>query len=342
MIADMWTNHVRVERNNFVFKSLSSWSCNFAVGCGHACRFCYVPDVSTIKLGAKLRGFGVEDPDAQWGDYLLVRPFNENAFLGSVLKAEDTPVQLLNRDGNRAVMFCTTTDAYQVVHHPDHGRRAVLQGALDGAVKRALEIIRDNSTLNVRILTRSPLARRDFDLFKSFGNRLLFGMSLPTVDNALARVYEPKAPAPSQRLDTLKAARDAGINVFVAVAPTYPEMTDDDLYDVLHAAAGVDPVTVFHEPINIRAENVERIRAEAKKVGLNLRVDTWINKETWARYSVDQMKKVELIAPLVGLTERLHLWPDKDLGRLRPAMKSWFETYWNRVSEWPGAKRVAP
>ncbi len=54
---------------------------------------------------------------------------------------------------------------------------------------------RDKSTLNVRILPRSPLARADFDLFKSFGRRLLSGMSLPTLRNDLARVYEPKAPA---------------------------------------------------------------------------------------------------------------------------------------------------
>jgi DNA repair photolyase len=58
-------------------------------------------------------------------------------------------------------------------------------------VRRSLELIRDHSTLNVRILTRSPLARSDFDLFKSFGPRLLFGMSLPTLRNDVARIYEP-------------------------------------------------------------------------------------------------------------------------------------------------------
>lgn len=76
-----------------------------------------------------------------------------------------------------------------------------------------------NPTLNVRILTRSPLVRADFDLFQSFGKRLLFGMSLPTLRNDLARIYEPKAPAPSQRLATLKAARKAGFHVYIAIAP---------------------------------------------------------------------------------------------------------------------------
>jgi len=65
-------------------------------------------------------------------------------------------------------------------------------------VRRSLELIRDESTLNVRILTRSPMARLDFDLYSTFGNRLVFGMSLPTLRNELAKVYEPKPQAQSK------------------------------------------------------------------------------------------------------------------------------------------------
>jgi DNA repair photolyase len=334
--VDLWNKPVRVLRNNFVFKSLSSWACNFAIGCGHACRFCYVPEASTIKLGPNLREFGVTDPDAQWGDYVLVRPMDPDVFSASLRKAMRIPPELLNADGNRAVMFCSTTDAYQTIRHPDAARRAYLQGRLDGAVRVALEKIRDETDLNVRILTRSPLAQRDFGLFKTFGNRLLFGMSLPTVDNTLARVYEPGAPAPTQRLKTLRAARDFGLHVYVAVAPTYPEMTDQDLYEVMDAARALDPVTIFHEPINIRAENVKRIAAQAAAVGVRLLEATWINGETWARYSVSQLLKVEALANAMGLAERLHLWPDKSLGRLRPDLQPWLASYWERVSAWPG------
>lgn len=55
--------------------------------------------------------------------------------------------------------------------------------------------VRDQA-LNVRILTRGPLARQDFDLYGKFGDRLLFGMSLPTLDNDLARIDELHAPVP--------------------------------------------------------------------------------------------------------------------------------------------------
>lgn len=153
-------------------------------------------------------------------------------------------------------MFCTTTDPYMVMRNPDPARQKALAMHREMLVAEALRHIRDLSTLNVRILTRSPLARKDFALMKTFGNRLLFGMSLPTLNNKLAKIYEPKAPAPSQRLETLRAAKAAGLNVFVAVAPVYPDCDAHDMNATLRAIRELDPVTVFMEPINIRAENI--------------------------------------------------------------------------------------
>lgn len=146
----------------------------------------------------------------------------------SLRSAENMSVSKLKPDGNRAVIFCSTTDPYQVIHHPDPARQKIVGKHARRLVRRSLELIRDHSTLNVRILARSPLARADFELFKSFGSRLLFGMSLPTLRNELAKVYEPKAPPPSQRLAALRAAREAGLHVYVAVAPTYPECDEAD------------------------------------------------------------------------------------------------------------------
>src|ERR1019366_1811918 len=152
---------------------------------------------------------------------------------------------------------------------------------------------RDLSTLNVRILTRSPLARADFDLFKSFGPGLLFGMSLPTLRNDLAKIYEPKAPAPSQRLAALRAAREAGLQVYVAVAPTYPECDEADLRVTLQAVAEIEPVTIFHEPINIRAENVARIQVHADGLGVELQTAVFQTREQWQDYAVNALQTME-------------------------------------------------
>jgi DNA repair photolyase len=334
-MIDVWDRPATIERNNFVFKSLSCWSYNVAVGCEHACRFCYVPSVSTNKLGPKLAEYGVTDPDEQWGEYLMVRQWNDDVCRASLRKAMAIPADKLPADGNRAVMLCTTTDPYQVVRHPDTKRREELANQLNDCVRGGLVHILAHSDLNVRILTRSPLARQHFDIMKCFGKRLLFGMSLPTLNPRLAKVYEPKAPAPIKRLETLQAAKSAGLNVYVAVAPTYPECDYDDLRETFKAIKDLDPVTVFHEPINIRAENVARIAANGKKWGVELNTKVFETPEAWANYAVEQLTDAGEVAIEVGLADRLHLWPDKSLQYRKPEHLSWYRQYWNRISEWP-------
>ena len=338
-----WHVPVTITENNFVYKSLSNWACNTAIGCSHGCRFCYVPSTATIKQGPALAEYGVADPDSEWGAYVLLRLWDEKKFLASLRAAENTPRSKLKPDGNRAVMFCSTTDPYQVFHHGDPVRRRQLAERGRFLMRQSLELIRDHSTLNVRILTRSPLAREDFDLYRSLGNRLVFGMSLPTLRNDLAKVYEPKAPAPSQRLATLRAAKEAGLHVFVAMAPTYGECDEPDLRATLTAVAALEPITVFHEPINIRADNVARISDHARALGITLRTDVFATREAWQDYAIDSLKTVERVATDLGLQDVLHLWPDKALGADAVVARmpnpdeyrAWLQRWWTRLSEWP-------
>lgn len=344
-LADFWRNPAVIAPNNFVHKSLSNWALNIAVGCAHACRFCYVPSAATIKQSARLAEFGVSDPDLEWGNYVFLRPWDEQKFRASLRAADKTPLAHLKPDGNRAVIYCSTTDPYQVLPHSDPEKRRELSDAARTMIRKSLELIRDESSLNVRILTRSPLARSDFDLFKSFGHRLVFGMSLPTLRNDLARVYEPKAPAPSQRLATLKAAREAGLHVYVAIAPTYPECDREDLHATLAAIAEIDPITIFHEPINIRAENVARIKAHAESLGIQLRTEVFETRDSWQEYALSSLKTMHQVANQLGLKKRLHLWPDRSLGTPRVIQQMpkradytrWLNRCWSRVSEWPKA-----
>jgi DNA repair photolyase len=341
--VSFWHAPVVIAPNHFVYKSLSNWAFNIAVGCSHACRFCYVPSAATIKQAPKLAEYGIRDPDAEWGDYVLLRPWHEQKFLASLRSAENTPRSQLSPDGNRAVIYCSTTDPYQVIRHPDKQRQRELAEHARYIVRRSLELIRDHSTINVRVLTRSPLARADFDLFRRFGTRLLFGMSLPTLRNDLAKVYEPKAPAPSQRLATLHAAKEAGLHVYVAIAPTYPECDEIDLRDTLKAVKELNPITIFHEPINIRAENVVRIQTQADALGIPLKTEVFRTREAWQDYAVNALKTVNRLAKELGVEQQLHLWPDKSLGaaslvtrmpdpsHYRDRLQYW----WTRISKWP-------
>jgi len=105
----------------------------------------------------------------------------------------------------------------------------------------------------------------------------------------------------------------------------------------------LDPITVFMEPINIRAENVRRIEAQAATVGMTLKTDVFASHDRWQTYAREALKLVHTLAKDCGLSRRLHLWPDMALGsqtslRAVPnqvAYKKWLEKKWSRISEWP-------
>jgi len=313
MISGLHDCPMVVSPNAFKFKSLSCWAVNGYLGCCHGCRFCYVPDTSANKQQDLLRAHGVDDPVADWGDYVLVRPWDERAFMRTLRKAERTPLSKLNVDGNRAVMFSSTTDAYQAIKNPNVGKQSLLNSLARSNMRRALERIRDHSTLNIRILTRSPLARLDFDIFKSLGNRLLLGVSLPTLDDGLSRLYEPNAPGPKQRLKLLQDAHAEGIPTFVAVAPVFPECGYQGMLDVFNAVKEVDPVTLFMEPVNIRLGIAERIREKALSIGRDIDMTPYGGGDAWVNYAIRTLLDAERAADAAGVRDRLHLWPDHDV-----------------------------
>jgi len=128
------------------------------MGCAHGCRFCYVTETSANKQRGLLASYGVKDPVADWGSYVLVRTWDRTKFMNSLRDAEKTPISQLNADGNRAVFLCSTTDPYQTIRNPDAAKQKLLNNHARQMLRDALVAIRDHSTLNVRILTRSPLA----------------------------------------------------------------------------------------------------------------------------------------------------------------------------------------
>jgi hypothetical protein len=116
----------------------------------------------------------------------------------------------------------------------------------------------------------------------------------------------------------------------------------------MKAVAELKPVTLFHEPINIRAENVSRIHEHAESIGVTLNTGVFATRESWEDYAVDALRSVERIAGGLGLSDHLHLWPDKSLGgraavkrisrrlQIQPeSFQRWLQCQWNRISNWP-------
>jgi DNA repair photolyase len=336
---------VTIEPNNFRYKSLSAFACNTFLGCMHACPICFAPETSANKQKGMLRSFGILDPILDWGRYLLLRPLDKPKFLASLRRADRTHPGLRKRDGNDAIMFCSTTDAYQVIHHANPEEQRRLQRLARSSRRWMLEAIRDRSSLNVRILTRSPLAQEDFDIFQSFGNRLLLGTSLPTLDPRISRIYEPKVAAPRHRLKLLTDAHAAGIHTYVAVAPVYPEIGYDGMLEVFRTVKAANPWTVFMEPVNLKLQIAERVQRSARERGEDIDMTPDKDSRAWARYAVRTLCWAERAAEEAGISDRLHLWPDHEGLSLKSVIErqpdqgaylAWLRRWWNRVSEWPG------
>jgi hypothetical protein len=131
------------------------------------------------------------------------------------------------------------------------------------------------------------------------------------------------------------------------MAPTYPECDESDLRTTMQALADLNPLPLFHEPINVRAENVRRIQQHADSVGVKLNTAVFASREAWQDYAVGSLFTVERLAAELGIADHLHLWPDKSLGnrgavkrisasfKLQPeSFRNWLECSWTRISEW--------
>jgi DNA repair photolyase len=94
--------------------------------------------------------------------------------------------------------------------------------------RQALELFAENS-VPVHVLTKSTLVLRDLDLLERISRSAgaLVSFSLSSVDDEISAVFEPGASPPSQRLSTITALRDRGINAGVFLVPVLPFLTDD-------------------------------------------------------------------------------------------------------------------
>jgi DNA repair photolyase len=89
----------------------------------------------------------------------------------------------------------------------------------------------------VNITTKGALVARDVDLLAEFARdglaRVMF--SIPTLDNEMKRVLEPRAAAAGARLKAMRVLAEAGVPVGVLVAPIIPVLTEHEIEAVLEA-----------------------------------------------------------------------------------------------------------
>lgn len=112
-----------------------------------------------------------------------------------------------------------------------------------GVTREILEVLAE-ARHPVAIVTKGALIERDIDILAPMAQQGLVrvGMSLTTLDPALARAMEPRCPAPARRLKTIARLSAAGIPVRVMTSPLIPALTDHEAEALLGAAADAGAV----------------------------------------------------------------------------------------------------
>jgi DNA repair photolyase len=139
----------------------------------------------------------------------------------------------------------TNTDPYQWVESRYRLTREVL------------EALRDFDT-PVSVLTKSPLALRDLDLYKELAKRVdvSVSFSVPTLDESAWRETEPHTPHPRARLEAMAEFRRNGIRSGIMVAPLMPGINDapEQVEPILARAKEVGATFIGSSALHLRGE----------------------------------------------------------------------------------------
>jgi DNA repair photolyase len=172
-------------------------------GCGHGCRYCYVRDYPQPVPGEAV---GTLHPPETWGTWAVPK-----------LNAPELLWSQRHRLHQQCVFLASATDPYQ----PLERQYRLTRGCL--------EVLLKCPTTRVLLHTRSPLVLQDLELLRAFGDRLGVGFSIPTDDDTVRQVVEPKAPAIPSRWAAVERLARAGIAVTVAATPLMA-MQDPDVF----------------------------------------------------------------------------------------------------------------
>ncbi|MGI9521309.1 MAG: PA0069 family radical SAM protein [Hyphomicrobiaceae bacterium] len=177
-------------------------------GCEHGCSYCYA------RPGHAYLG---HSPGLDFETHLYAKTNAAELLEAALSRSNYVP---------KTIALGAVTDAYQPIERKYRIARQILE-------------VMDKYNHPVGIVTKSSLIVRDIDILSHLANRRLVkvALSITTLDRALARMMEPRAPTPDRRLAAIRALSEAGIPTTVMVAPIIPGLNDHEIEKILAASA---------------------------------------------------------------------------------------------------------
>jgi DNA repair photolyase len=193
VLAKTALNHVPGTSRTMPF----AWTINPYRGCSHACVYCFARRTHEYLEFDAGRDFDSE----------LIVKINVAEVLAKELARKREPIP--------SVALGTNTDPYQRAE----GRYRLMPGIIAALT---------GSGTPFSILTKGTLLRRDLSLIADAARHVpvSLAMSIAVFDDELQQSVEPGTPTTAARLATVTAARDAGLDCAVFLAPVLPYLTD--------------------------------------------------------------------------------------------------------------------
>ncbi|PXA94672.1 radical SAM protein [Nostoc sp. 3335mG] len=201
-------------------------------GCEHGCIYCFArPSHAYHDLS----------PGLDFETKLFTKP---DAAL--VLRAE------LARPGYvvRPIAMGTNTDPYQPIER-------------DWRITRDCIAVLAETNHPLTITTKSDRVTRDIDLLAPMAAKGLVSvtLSVTSLDPAIARTLEPRAPHPEKRLAAVAKLSAAGIPTYVSISPVIPAITDHEVEHLLERAAQAGAQGAYFLPVRLPHEVAPLFRA---------------------------------------------------------------------------------
>jgi DNA repair photolyase len=182
-------------------------SINPYLGCEHGCIYCYArPGHSYLDLS----------PGLDFETRIFYKP---NAVERLVAEWQKPGYEC------RPITIGANTDPYQ----PAEKRLGITRQLLEAFLRHRHP---------VSLISKGTLMRRDLDLLTELAAQGLcsVALSVPTADNSLKRLLEPRVPSASSRFALMQALSTHGVPVSLLMAPIIPALNDREVEDILSRA----------------------------------------------------------------------------------------------------------
>lgn len=189
-----------------------------ARNCTYGCTYCYVP-----TLG--IYGGLLPEDWKKWGQF-------------TTLKINSAELIALGKTRARVIYCSPLVDPYQ----PAEKVRPLMPGILEALLRNPPDVF--------VIQTRGPLILRDISLLQELAKvtKLRISFSVTTDREDVRRRYEPHCESNETRLDTIRALREAGLEVYATLAPLLPCNPEQLAQMAIHASRR----RLIGDPLHVR------------------------------------------------------------------------------------------